>query len=267
LKSGRNCESVAIVSRYFPARFRRSISAARFLERLKKSQTVAGGPFKGMLYEGQAVCGAAAPKIMGVYESELAPFLLKWSVIPFRHIINVGAGEGYYAVGCAMLWPHATVTAFESSEEGRRLLTRNVELNGLQSRVRIMGYCGPEQLHAAAVNGESLIIVDVEGAESDLLDPGNIPGLANAYMIVEIHDFIDQQLGETVSSRLRSSHRIEEVRTQRRTFWDFREPRALWLRFWLLPYLKQYADELRPGPMRWFCCTPIPSRQALFGGQ
>src|SRR5207245_10806563 len=95
LKSGRNCESVAIISRYFPPRFRRSISAPRFLERLKKSQTVAGGPFKGMLYEGQAICGAAAPKIMGVYESELAPFLLKWSVIPFRHIINVGAGEGY----------------------------------------------------------------------------------------------------------------------------------------------------------------------------
>ena len=113
----------------------------------------------------------------------------------------------------------------------------------------------------------SAIHDDVEGTESDLLDPGNIPRLANAYMIVEIHDFIDQQLGETVSSRLRSSHRIEEVRTQRRTFWDFREPRALWLRLWLLPYLKQYADELRPGPMRWFCCTPIPSRQAPFGGQ
>jgi hypothetical protein len=238
------------------------------LERLKKSQTVAGGPFKGMLYEGQAVCGAAAPKIMGVYESELAPFLLKWSVIPFRHIINVGAGEGYYAVGCAMLWPHATVTAFENSEEGRRLLTRNVELNGLQSRVRIMGYCGPEQLHAAAVNGESsLIIVDVEGAERQLLDPASIPGLINAHIIVEIHNFIDDRLSEIISSRLESSHAIEEVRTQRRTFWDFREPRALWLRLWLLPYLKQYADELRPGPMRWFCCTPIPSRQAPFGGQ
>jgi tRNA G37 N-methylase Trm5 len=167
-----------------------------------------------------------------------------------------------------MLWPHATVTAFENSEEGRRLLTRNVELNGLQSRVRIMGYCGPEQLHAAAVNGESsLIIVDVEGAERQLLDPASIPGLVNAHIIVEIHNFIDDRLSEIISSRLESSHAIEEVRTQRRTFWDFREPRALWLRLWLLPYLKQYADELRPGPMRWFCCTPIPSRQAPFGGQ
>jgi hypothetical protein len=250
-------------SRYLPVRFRRSVIAPRLLERLNKSQTVVGGPFKGMRYHGDAVCGAASPKIMGVYESELAPCFQKWSAIPFKHIINVGAAEGYYAVGCAMLWPQATVTAFEASEEGRRLLTRNVELNGLQSRVKIMRHCGQEQLQAAMVNGHpSLVIMDIEGEESHLLQLGNIPSLTSAHIIVEIHDYVDGRPGETVSSQLRSSHVVEEVRTQARTFWDFHEPRALWLRFWLLPYLKQYADELRPGPMRWFCCTPITVGQA-----
>jgi hypothetical protein len=104
--------------------------------------------------------------------------------------------------------------------------------------------------------------MDVEGAEGHLLNPRNIPGLANAHMIVEIHDYLDYTLGGTISSRLQSTHVIEEVRTQRRTFWDFHEPRAPWLRLWLLPYLKQYADELRPAPMRWFCCTPISVGQA-----
>jgi hypothetical protein len=214
-----------------------------------------------MRYHGEAVCGVASPKIMGVYESELAPFLLKWSAIPFEHIIDVGAAEGYYAVGCAMLWPRAIVTAFESSEEGRRFLARNVELNRLQSRIKIVGNCGPEQLQAAMLNGQrSLVIMDVEGAEGHLLNPENIPDLTNAHIIVEIHDFVDDKLGEIVSSRLKSSHVIQEVRTRRRTFWDFYEPRALWLRLWLLPYLKQYADELRPGPMRWFSCTPIHTK-------
>src|ERR671919_2848964 len=92
------------ISHYVPARFRRSVMAPHFLEQLKKSQTIAGGPFKGMRYHGEAVCGAAEPKIMGIYESELAPFLRKCSAVPFQHIINVGAGEGYYAFGCAMLW-------------------------------------------------------------------------------------------------------------------------------------------------------------------
>jgi len=249
-------------ARYLPARFKRSVIAPRFLERLKKSQTVVGGPFKGMRYHGEAVCGAAAPKILGVYESELAPFLLRWSTVPFQHIIDVGAAEGYYAIGCATLWPQATVTAFESCEEGRRLLTRNVELNRMQSRVKIIGHCGQEQLKTAMLNGQpSLIIIDIEGAEGHLLEPGNIPNLTSAHIIVEIHDHVDGRLGETVSSKLKSTHVVEEVRTQARTFWDFHEPRALWLRFWLLPYLKQYADELRPGPMRWFCCTPISVRQ------
>ena len=73
-----------------------------------------------------------------------------------------------------------------------------------------------------------------------MLEPENIPALANAYIIAEIHDFIDGSVGETVSSKLTSTHVIEEVRTQTRTFTDFHEPRALW-------NLKQYADELRPG--------------------
>ena len=114
-----------------------------------------------MRYYGEAVCGAAAPKIMGVYESELAPFFVKWSAIPFQNIINVGSAEGYYAVGCAMLWPLATVKAFETSEEGRILLARNVELNGLQSRIKIMGHCDQEQFRMAMGNGQtSLVIVE-----------------------------------------------------------------------------------------------------------
>src|SRR5262249_52845753 len=116
---------MATISRYLPARFRRSVAAPQLLDRLRESQTVVGGPFKGMRYHGEAICGASAPRIMGVYESELAPWLRKWSAIPFQHIVDVGAAEGYYAVGCGMLWPQAIVTAFESSEEGRRLLVRN----------------------------------------------------------------------------------------------------------------------------------------------
>ena len=248
----------AAVSRYLPNRLKRSIIAPQFVERLMKSHTVAGGPFRGMRYHGDAVCGAAAPKIMGVYEIELAPVLRKWSAIPFRRVINAGAAEGYYAIGCATRWPQATVTAFESNQEWRRVLTRNVELNGLQTRVNVSGRCGQDELQAAIPDGQPcLIIMDVEGAEGELLNPRTVPVLANSHIIVEIHDFIDERLGDLVLSQLQSTHVVEEVRSRRRTFWDFHEPRAAWRRRLLLPYLKQYANELRPGPMRWFCCTPI----------
>ena len=75
----------------------------------------------------------------------------------------------------------------------------------MQSRVNIIGQCGQEQLKNAMLNGQpSLIIIDIEGAESHLLKPQSIPTLANAHIIVEIHDYVDGRLGETVSSKLKS---------------------------------------------------------------
>src|SRR4030095_15983513 len=91
----------------------------------------------------------------------------------------------------------------------------------------------------------------------DLLNPRNVSGLADSHIVVEIHDFIDERLGDRVLSQLQSTHVVEEVRSRRGAVWDFHEPRNAWRRLLLLPYLKQYADELRPGPMRWFCCTPV----------
>jgi hypothetical protein len=195
---------------------------------------------------------------MGVYEIELEPVLLGWCGVPFEQIIVVGAAEGYYAVGCATLWLQAHVIAFESTVEGRRLLKSMVELNGLQTRIKIMGHCEPEQLRAAIGGGKpSLVVMDVEGAEGRLLNPDRVPPLADAHIIVEIHDCFDDKVGDVVRSQLKSSHLIREVWTKPRTLRDFSEPRALWHRLWLLPYLKQYANENRPGPMRWFCCEPM----------
>src|SRR5262249_40821391 len=152
------------------------------------------------------------PKIMGVYEIELAPVLRKWSAIPFQRVINAGAAEGYYAVGCAMRWPQASVTAFESNQEARRLLRRNVELNDLQTRVNISGRCGQDELQAAIPGGQHcLVIMDVEGAEGELLNPRNVPALADSHIIVEIHDFVDEQLGDLLLSQLQSTHVVEEV--------------------------------------------------------
>src|SRR5215471_14400729 len=178
---------MSIVSHVIPQRFRRSLSAPRFLEGLCKCETVVGGPFRGIRYHGEAVCSASSPKLLGVYEIELEPVLLDWARIPFQQVIDVGAAEGHYAVGCAKLWPQTNIIAFESTQEGRLLLQRMVELNRLQSRIKIMGHCEEEQLREALTGGKrTLIIMDVEGGEGQLLNPESIPGLTDAHIIVEI---------------------------------------------------------------------------------
>jgi hypothetical protein len=249
------CKSV--LAGVLPQVARRSSHAARFFGGLRETGRVAGGPFKGMVYSGEAIGSASDPKILGTYEAELTPTILKWSSIPFQTIIDVGAAEGYYAVGAALLWPRAKVIAFESNEQGRSLLSRMATLNGVDSRTEIKGHCDCDQLQQALQGKSSiLLIMDVEGAERELLDPDKVPGLMQAYIMVEIHDDIDRGVGESVKSRLQPSHEVTEVWTKPRSILDFPQPRSFALRLYLLPYLKHHASELRAGPMCWFCCTP-----------
>ena len=141
-------------------------------------------------------------------------------------------------------------------ESARRDCVKTARPIGCYRGTRYEEHRWKRDMHRATVSDVGNTI------EMSGLSCATVPGLANAHVIVEIHDFIDQEIGELLLSRLKSSHVVEEVRTRARTFWDFHEPRALSRRLWLLPYLKQYADELRPGPMRWFCCMPITVGQA-----
>lgn len=238
-------------------RFRRSEFAPRYLKRLERKQRILAGPFAGMAYHGEAVGSAATPKMLGTYELELVPLLNQWAAIPFTTIIDAGAAEGYYAIGCARMWPQAKVTAFEAQTEGRRMLERNAQLNGVSDRVTISGLCNVENLRAALnVPPPTLLIMDVEGAERELLDPAAVPEVANVYFIAEVHDCFIPNLGEVLSARLGASHELTEIWTRERIPEDFRYPRNSLLRRWMWLYLLQYADELRPGPMRWICGVP-----------
>src|SRR5262249_26583134 len=53
----------------------RSLWPSQYLMQLTKSRTnlvVRLGPFQGMIYAGGAVCSAYIPKLLGIYERELA---------------------------------------------------------------------------------------------------------------------------------------------------------------------------------------------------
>lgn len=237
---------------------RRSAWAPQYLSRIHTAGYIVGGPFKGMAYDGNAVGSASIPKLLGVYEIELSDTLDQWTKIPFRTIIDVGAAEGYYAVGSALRWPKASVFAFETTDEGRRLILRNAELNDVRGRMTIQGHCELKELQTAMAGPyPTLLIMDVEGAERTLLDTSQIPELHSAHIIVEVHDCFDPEVGEIVLGHLRETHSIKEIWTTQRTPRDFAKPESWILKQWLWPYLLQYASELRPGPMRWFCCEPL----------
>ena len=136
----------------------------RILGRLDSPERVSQGPFRGMRYVGLAYCSEILPKLVGTYESELAPAIETICRSACDRIVYIGAAEGYYAVGMALRNPSAAVVAFEINPSARFYLRRLGVRNGVRDQIAIRGECSIDSL------GESLtgarrpaVICDCEG--------------------------------------------------------------------------------------------------------
>ena len=168
---------------------RMSVLRERVLNRFSVPATVAAGPFKGLIYpELQSQGSALPPKLLGTYESELHPILNKWKQHDFNRIIDVGAGEGYYAVGLARSYPAARMSAYDTSQEARELCKQMAEINGTLDRTEIHRICTRRTLLEEDFSDGGLIICDCEGYEGELFDQDVATHLKNCHLIIELHD-------------------------------------------------------------------------------
>lgn len=233
--------------------------SARSLFSFLFGNRVLGGPFRGLRYEENSVGSVLLAKLVGTYERELDEIVERIVARAPDVIVNAGAGEGYYAVGLATRVPDARVIAFETSQHGRDLIARLAARNRVVGRVSIHGLCTTESLRDALDRARSpVVVMDVEGAEMELLDLSLVPALARCPILVEIHDFV-RPVGDTLARRFAGTHRLEEIQSRPRTIADL--PPALRL-LAPTPWRKKLfiaMDEERPGPMRWFWLEPVNS--------
>jgi hypothetical protein len=164
--------------------------------------------------------------------------------------VNIGCGEGYYAVGLAHIWPSVQVHAFDSDAAAQNLCRQLAEINGVADRVVVSGTCGLSELRELA-GPETLIFCDCEGGELSLLDPVSAPGLLQSDLIVECHDFINARISSLLVERFASSHlsRLARQRGRNPNLYPALEPLdqlSQWLAVW----------EQRPGPTPWATMTP-----------
>jgi hypothetical protein len=209
---------------------------------------VVGGPFAGMQYVDSAMGSMLAPKLLGTYEQELAPLIEKIIQRGYRTIINIGAGEGYYAVGLAQRLPEARVICFEALDNNRPQIRTLSQLNGVADRVEIRGLCTAELLADTLVPGDdALIVCDVEGAEIEILDPRIAAGLSTAHLLVEMHDNDHEGISPEIRRRFAPTHAIEEIWSTPRTARD-------WPAGVAVDPKRRLAclDEGRGEPMSWF---------------
>lgn len=167
---------------------------------------VYNGPFKGMLYIKQSSGSAFLPKIMGSYEEPIHEWIEKAIGKKYKTIIDVGCAEGYYTVGFAMRIPTAKVFAYDIDQQAINNAQELINLNMI-SNVELRQECTYEELNHLCVEN-SLVFCDIEGFEKELLNPIKVPNLKNSDLIIECHDFMVENVTETLISRFVKSHKI-----------------------------------------------------------
>lgn len=176
--------------------------------------TVRHGPFAGLRYPPAAVgrSGYLVPKLLGTYESALHDVMQEAG--RFSHFIDIGASDGYYCVGIALLNPGAVVVGYETDRVEQSIAKGLAALNGVDIEVR--GTAGRSELASLPASG-ALLMVDIEGAERELLDPSASPRLRTTTMLVETHLEAHPDLVDVLTSRFSRTHEITVIGERRRS--------------------------------------------------
>lgn len=235
-------------------RLRRQLSD-RFMQEF--DNTVRYGPFVGYRIPSSSHWGGLSrPAMMlGLYEKEvqdaLSQLSKRWPIL-----VDIGAADGFFAVGGVYSGLFHKAIAFEMSPSGRRVIQEAARLNDVLNRVEIKGKA--ERRFISDIDEfapeKSLIMMDIEGAEFDLLDNELIIELEKSAFIVEIHDFLIEdgtaRLQKLIESMSRS-HDVALVPTGARDLSKFPELQHLSdNERWLL------CSEGRTRLMRWLIATP-----------
>jgi SAM-dependent methyltransferase len=213
---------------------------------------VLSGPFAGMamLPEVSWGDGDLAPKLLGCYEAELHPALSKAISRQPKSIVNVGCAEGYYAIGMARALPQSKVFAFDINETAQAICGRAAAANQVAARSQVGGACTPDTLREViAKDDRTLLFVDCEGGELQLLDPEQVPGIQSCDVIVECHDFLNPSITPTLQKRFAATHDVEIVSEGPRDPNQFPA-----LQRWQSTDRWLAINENRPMTMNWLVC-------------
>jgi predicted O-methyltransferase YrrM len=173
------------------------------------------GPFSGMRLLGDPRWGLSdqGAMILGMYEQEVLESLAD-APAHFRVFVDIGAADGYYAVGLLKSGRVERAVGFEANPEGRATIARLAAKNGVSDKVTILGAASDnfvEMLSACNVNSsETMFLVDIEGAEFKVLTEEVFAFLKDSMIIVETHAHIypdPQAEMEGLIKRASATHR------------------------------------------------------------
>ena len=172
------------------------------------------GPFAGQAIDG-ALCTSwpdMASMLLGQYECELRGAIHQIVRMSPDLVVNIGSGDGYYAVGLARLVPEARVVARDVDEYRCRVAIANAQLNRVERRIEVGGAVTFDDLQEILVVAScAVLLVDIEGGERELLNPDVVCALAASSVLVEVHDHMATNATSILQARFEGTHVISHI--------------------------------------------------------
>lgn len=196
--------------------FKRAINKRRQQLSIEVAQAqgwqVAHGPFVGMQIASASWWGQTdlASKILGFYEAEVLAVLSSVDKSRYKHFVDLGAADGYYAIGCVYAGLFCDAYAFEMSNQGQSVIRANAQLNGVTDSIHIHGFADEnfDRMIPQVCLSQAVILVDIEGGEFDLINDLILQKLNQSFLIIELHEFMVDNGAEKLAALIA---RLEKV--------------------------------------------------------
>ena len=217
------------------------------------------GPFKGLKFVPESSWGDGdrASMLLGLYEKEVSISLQN---IPERYkiLIDLGSADGYYGIGTLINGMFEKSYCYEMNVVSQKIIKKNAELNNVASRVLIRGLAD-KYFYKDFKNDEidqSILLVDIEGAEFDLFDKNLFKKFSKSIIFIELHPWIFKNNGHEELQKLENDAReyftIEKITTTSRDLSEFEE-----LKKWSDTDRWLICSEGRPKLMTWWRLDPL----------
>lgn len=159
----------------------------------KSDLKVLYGPFKNMLLMKNARWAKfdLIPQLLGTYEENIVNYIINKREINKELFVEIGAGDGYFVVGFSFSEMFNNIYAFEISDEGRKIIKNNAIRNNCLNKLKIIkeaNYASLLEIERKFSGG--IILIDIEGAEYDLLNEKILSLLSQFHLVVEMHPFL-----------------------------------------------------------------------------
>ena len=132
--------------------------------------------------------GDIASKIYGFYENKIQQ---KLKDINNPILIDIGAADGFFAIGSLKSKICEFCYAFEETKKSRENLSKTAKINNVQKKLSIIGKVTKDNfftLLPSKINfSEVTILCDIEGGEFDFFSDEILATIRDSNIIIEIH--------------------------------------------------------------------------------